>query len=200
MEKYGPSCNGDQQVEKKFITPKRTKYELKKVHPPPEVPVSNRFTVLEVAENTEIPVENTQPQPIQENNHMETMQDMTSNTTSEVKPPLIVIREKKIWPNINETLKHLGIKSVENFNTRDGIRMILPSMDSYSECTDNLHRKCSIIPSGHLKAARFEKFSKELLKTSIQPRLQKSRKENVSIRVLLHASRIEMAKICPSFR
>ncbi|KAG5865873.1 hypothetical protein JTB14_016492 [Gonioctena quinquepunctata] len=120
METNRPSCSGDNQ--RRFITPnKRTKHESKKVQPPLGVPISSRFTVLETTENTEISVEKTEPQQIQENNHMET-QDVTSNTTSEVKkPPPIVIREKKIWPNINDTLKNLGIKSVKNFNTRDGI-------------------------------------------------------------------------------
>ncbi|KAG5865246.1 hypothetical protein JTB14_038009 [Gonioctena quinquepunctata] len=58
------------------------------------------------------------------------------NISNEViKPPPIVIREQKHWPNINETLKNLGINSEKNFNTRDGIRMILPSMEIYNKCT-----------------------------------------------------------------
>ncbi|KAG5867374.1 hypothetical protein JTB14_008490 [Gonioctena quinquepunctata] len=130
MEKYGPSCSGDNQ-QRRFLTPnKRTKHEPKKVHPPPEVQISNRFTVLEVAENTE-----------EVNNHMET-QDVTSNNINGVKkPPPIIIREKKHWPKINETLKNFGIKTVKNFNTRDGIRMILPTMEMYNKCTDILDQQ-----------------------------------------------------------
>ncbi|KAG5871929.1 hypothetical protein JTB14_022404 [Gonioctena quinquepunctata] len=86
-------------------------------------------------ENTETPVENTEPQQIQ-NIHMET-QDETLNVINEVKkpPPPIFIREKKLWPEINETLKNLGIKSIKNYNTRDGIRMMLPNMETYDKCT-----------------------------------------------------------------
>ncbi|KAG5865255.1 hypothetical protein JTB14_038018 [Gonioctena quinquepunctata] len=82
-------------------------------------------------ENTETPVENTDPQQIQ-NTHMET-QDGTSNVINEVKkpPPPIFIREQKLWPEINETLKNLGIRSIKNYNTRDGIRMMLPDMETY---------------------------------------------------------------------
>ncbi|KAG5883211.1 hypothetical protein JTB14_032867 [Gonioctena quinquepunctata] len=136
MEKYGPSFSGDNQQQRIFITPnKRIQHESKKEHPFPEIPISNRFTVLETTEDTETPVENTEPQQIQGNDHMET-QDVTSNNNSEVrKPPPIVIREEKVWPNINETLKNLGIESVKNFNTRYGIRMILPTMESHNKCT-----------------------------------------------------------------
>ncbi|KAG5863857.1 hypothetical protein JTB14_031610 [Gonioctena quinquepunctata] len=61
------------------------------------------------------------------------------NTSNEViKPPPIVIREEKHWPNINETLKNFGMNSEKNVNTRDGIRMILPSMEIYNKCTSTL--------------------------------------------------------------
>ncbi|KAG5862827.1 hypothetical protein JTB14_032992 [Gonioctena quinquepunctata] len=48
---------------------------------------------------------------------------------------------KAKWPKINETLKNYGITSVKNFNTRDGIRMILPSMDSYTKSTNILDQE-----------------------------------------------------------
>ncbi|KAG5875117.1 hypothetical protein JTB14_028869 [Gonioctena quinquepunctata] len=70
------------------------------------------------------------------------MQVETSNSNNEVlKPPPIVIREKKHWPKMNETLKNLGIKTVKNFNTRDGIRMILPSMDMLNKFTGILDQQ-----------------------------------------------------------
>ncbi|KAG5883877.1 hypothetical protein JTB14_007766 [Gonioctena quinquepunctata] len=115
------------------------KHVPKKAHPQPIVPVQNRVTVFEEAEK---PVEKTDPLPIQETIQAEFMQVETSNSNNEVlKPPPIVIREKNHWPKINETLKNHGIKTVENFNTRDGIRIILPSMDMFNKCTGILDQQ-----------------------------------------------------------
>ncbi|KAG5875886.1 hypothetical protein JTB14_000235 [Gonioctena quinquepunctata] len=117
------------------ITNKRSKVDKKMEASVPTVELGNKFAAL-ADFDTETPVEKTDSQ-----HHMIT-QDVTSNSTSEVKkPPPIVIREKKNWPNINESLKNLGIKSVKNFNTRDGIRMILPPLESYNKCTDILDQQ-----------------------------------------------------------
>ncbi|KAG5862496.1 hypothetical protein JTB14_036195 [Gonioctena quinquepunctata] len=123
MKKHGPSTSDDKLQERSFITPHK-KIRLKEKQPPLEVSTSNRFSVLETTDNTE------------------EMQIQASNPTIEAKnPPPIVIREKQKWPKINETLKNYGITSVKNFNTRDGIRMILPSMDSYTKSTNILDQE-----------------------------------------------------------
>ncbi|KAG5870977.1 hypothetical protein JTB14_006704 [Gonioctena quinquepunctata] len=78
----------------------------------PNINVSNKFEVLA---------------------DQDTKNDQTSNTGVSNPPPPIVVREKIKWPKISETLKKSGITSVKNFNTRDGIRMILPTMDMYTK-------------------------------------------------------------------
>ncbi|KAG5898424.1 hypothetical protein JTB14_036508 [Gonioctena quinquepunctata] len=85
--KFKPSCSGEKQG-RSFITPHK-KHVAKKVPPPQETTTSNRFSVLDTTDNTEIPVESLQE------NHMDT-QDLTSTPNTEVKkPPPIIIREKK---------------------------------------------------------------------------------------------------------
>ncbi|KAG5884055.1 hypothetical protein JTB14_037460 [Gonioctena quinquepunctata] len=134
MKKFKPGCSDENKQERSFITPHR-KHVAKKVPPPPETTKSDSMELME----TFVP-------NIKVSNKFgiladqDTEKDETSNT-GVLKPPPIVIREKKQWPKINETLKNFGITS-ENFNTRDGIRMILPSMDMYTKSTNILdHEK-----------------------------------------------------------
>ncbi|KAG5891400.1 hypothetical protein JTB14_018457 [Gonioctena quinquepunctata] len=56
-------------------------------------------------------------------------------------PPPDYCGEKNNWPKISETLKNFGIQSVKNYNTRDGIRMILPSMEMYTKSMDILDQE-----------------------------------------------------------
>ncbi|KAG5859136.1 hypothetical protein JTB14_015270 [Gonioctena quinquepunctata] len=117
MELHGLNCSGDNQ-QRRFINPnRRMKHVPKKAHPPPIVPVQNRFAISEEAVKS---VEKTDPLPIQKTIQAESMQVETSNSNNKVlKPPPIVIREKKHWPKIIETLKNLGIKTVRLNSSSD---------------------------------------------------------------------------------
>ncbi|KAG5884056.1 hypothetical protein JTB14_037461 [Gonioctena quinquepunctata] len=89
----------------------------------PNVKVSNRFEAL-----TDPDIEK------------DIKKDETSNV-GVLKPPPIIVREKNNWPKISETLKNFGIQSVKNYDTRDGIRMILPSMEMYTKSMDILDQE-----------------------------------------------------------
>ncbi|KAG5864401.1 hypothetical protein JTB14_001488 [Gonioctena quinquepunctata] len=129
-----PSCSGDQHQGRSFITPnKKMKQVPRRTYSPPVIPVQNSFFVFQ---ETEKPMETTDPLPIQEES---TYAEITNNKT--LRPPPLVIRDKKQWPRINETLKSHGIKSYKNFNTRDGVRMILPTMEMFNKSKDILDKQ-----------------------------------------------------------
>ncbi|KAG5892256.1 hypothetical protein JTB14_034207 [Gonioctena quinquepunctata] len=133
MKKHEPSCSDDQRQGRSFITPnKKMKQVPRRTNSPPVIPVQNRFSVFqETGKSME-----TDPLSIQEES---TNSEVTNNKT--LRPPPLVIREKIHWPRINETLKSNGIKSDENFNTRDGVRMILPTMEMFNKSKDILDQQ-----------------------------------------------------------
>ncbi|KAG5878149.1 hypothetical protein JTB14_036037 [Gonioctena quinquepunctata] len=122
------------------------------------VEVRYKFAVLTEpdTENTEKELlENIEPQQTEEIKQNESSQDEMANKNNQaIKPPPISIREKKHWPNICETSKNFGIRSENNFNTRDGIKMIFSSMEMYNKCTSSTKHK----------AERLEQPSKVLRK------------------------------------
>ncbi|KAG5865875.1 hypothetical protein JTB14_016494 [Gonioctena quinquepunctata] len=86
----------------------------------PNVEVDNKFQALEELD-----------EKVQEQH-----QDSPIIVKNRIEAPPIIIKEKRHWPNISTTLKNLGIKSEKNFNTKDGLKMILQNMEMYDKCTN----------------------------------------------------------------
>ncbi|KAG5888999.1 hypothetical protein JTB14_033929 [Gonioctena quinquepunctata] len=88
----------------------------------PNVEVSNKFAAL------------TEPD-------MDEHQDTTTaKENNKIKPPPIVIKDKKNWPAISQLLKNLNLKSDQNFNDKDGIKMIYNEMEKYEKCLKTLEQ------------------------------------------------------------
>ncbi|KAG5861334.1 hypothetical protein JTB14_025210 [Gonioctena quinquepunctata] len=126
-----------------FKIPNKRSKIVSKMDTSPPIVVLNKFQVLAEPEPMKImeialdqqktvkPVEIPQPMPIKDQNISQTNKPLPI-----LRPPPLVIREKKHWPRINETLKSHGIRSDKNFNTRDGVRMILPTMEMFNKSKD----------------------------------------------------------------
>ncbi|KAG5863867.1 hypothetical protein JTB14_031620 [Gonioctena quinquepunctata] len=67
---------------------------------------------------------------------------MDTHKDTKIKPPPIIIRDKKNWPAICQLLKNLNLKSDKNFNDHDGIKVFYNNMETYQKCLEQLeHHK-----------------------------------------------------------
>ncbi|KAG5898506.1 hypothetical protein JTB14_038460 [Gonioctena quinquepunctata] len=60
--------------------------------------------------------------------------------TKRTQPPPIIIKDKKNWPAISQLLKNLNLKSENNFNDRNGIKVIYNEMEAYQKCLKTLEQ------------------------------------------------------------
>ncbi|KAG5868863.1 hypothetical protein JTB14_011691 [Gonioctena quinquepunctata] len=62
--------------------------------------------------------------------------------TYRLKPPPIIIKDKKNWPAISQLLRNSNLKSDKDSNDKDGIEMTFSEMGTYEKCLQTLgHHK-----------------------------------------------------------
>ncbi|KAG5868487.1 hypothetical protein JTB14_005879 [Gonioctena quinquepunctata] len=70
----------------------------------------------------------------------EQQETLITKEINEIKPPPIIINDKKNWPAISQFLRNTNLKSAKNFNDRDGIKVIYNEMETYQKCIRTLEQ------------------------------------------------------------
>ncbi|KAG5868858.1 hypothetical protein JTB14_011686 [Gonioctena quinquepunctata] len=60
--------------------------------------------------------------------------------TNSIKPPPIIIKDKKNWPAISQLFRNSNLKSDKNFNDKDGIKIIFSEMGTYEKCLQTMEQ------------------------------------------------------------
>ncbi|KAG5890371.1 hypothetical protein JTB14_010872 [Gonioctena quinquepunctata] len=110
-------------VEDEFLLPEKPIRERRKEWKIPEIPLGNTFSTSANMETDD------QDEQIATN--------IVKTPEKKMRPPPIVIRDKKQWPSIRVSLRNQGIQST-NTNLRDEIKMVFPSMENYNKCLNIL--------------------------------------------------------------
>ncbi|KAG5863865.1 hypothetical protein JTB14_031618 [Gonioctena quinquepunctata] len=81
----------------------------------PSIEVSNRFQVL-----------------------AEPDKEVLQSSETKIKPPPIIVKDKKNWPAISQLLRNTNSSSDKNFNDKDRIKMIFSETKTFEKCLQTL--------------------------------------------------------------